>query len=261
MKRLFAFLLMVCLAAPALAAFNAFQAAGIDHLPAARVPLDLPFTDETGARVTLRGLAHDKPVVLAPVLHNCPNICGVTLAGLAQAVQAQDLRPGRDFTVVAFGIDPSEGADDARGNLDRLREAVPVSTEAGWHALTGSAENIKALTAALGYRYAWDEKIGQFAHVAAVASLTPQGYLARWLYGVTFDPTDLKLAIVEAGQGTIGRWTDQILLLCYHYDPSTGRYGSVVWTALRIAGGLTAIAIAAVIGWMVLRERRRDGPP
>ncbi len=256
------FLLLSAATTTAAAAFNAFEAAGIDRLAAARAPLDRQFRDERGAIVTLGDLAQGKPIVLAPVLHDCPNICGVTLSGLAQAIQAQDLHAGRDFIVVAFGIDPNEAADDARADLDRLRRAVPGSTASGWHGLTGAAPDIEAVTAALGYRYAWDDSIGQYAHVAAVAVLAGDGTLSRWLYGVTFEPTDLKLAVLEAGKGQVGSWTDQILLLCYHYDPTTGRYGSIVWTVLRIAGGLTAIAIAGAIGWTVLREHRsRRSPP
>ena len=108
---------------------------------------------------------------------------------------------------------------------------------------------------ALGYRYAWDDSIGQYAHVAAVALLTGEGHLGRWLYGVSPDPADLKLALTEAGEGKLGSWGDQILLLCYHYDPKTGRYGPIIWTAMRVAGGATAATIIGLIALALLRER------
>lgn len=254
MKRLLVLLLIVLVSPPALA-FDPFEAAGIDQRPGATIPLDLAFRDEAGRPVTLRALGAGKPIVLAPVLHNCPNICGVTLSGLAEAIEAQQFRPGTDFALIAFGIDPKEGTAEASASLHELERVFPALAGKA-HALTGSAADIAAVTGALGYRYAFDGRIGQYAHVAAVAVLTPQGGLTRWLYGLAPQPTDLKLALTEAGEGRLGDWTDQLLLLCYHYDPQTGRYGPLVFTLLRAAGVLTVGIGAGAIGFAALRERR-----
>ncbi|HWL69537.1 MAG TPA: SCO family protein [Geminicoccus sp.] len=254
-------LVLVLLPLPA-TGFDPFTRTGIDRRPDAVVPVDRPFRDEAGRTVTLRALARSRPILLAPVLHACPNICGVTLAGLAQAIRAQSFRPGRDFTVIAFGIDPAEGPVQAAAQLADLRQAFPGVTAQGFHALTGGAAEVAAVTDALGYRYAWDDDISQYAHIAAIALLTPDGRLSRWLYGLTPDPTDLRLALTEAGEGRIGGWADQLLLLCYHYDPQAGRYGPVIWTVLRIAGVGTALAGIGLIGRSLLRERRRgQGQP
>lgn len=251
MIRLLLFLLL--LAAPA-RALDPFRDAGIDHLSDAAVPMDTPFREADGTPVTLRAIAAGRPILLAPVQHDCPNLCGLTLAGLAQAIAAQHFAAGRDFAVVAFGIDPREGPAEARAALDRLAATFPGLP---MHALTGAAPDVAAVTAALGYRYAWDPALGQYAHVAAVAALTADGRLARWLYGVAPAPTDVALALTEAGEGTVGDWTDQLLLLCYHYDPETGRYGPLVWTLLRVGGGLTAAAAAGFVLLSLRRERRR----
>jgi protein SCO1/2 len=109
---------------------------------------------------------------------------------------------------------------------------------------------------AAGYRYGWDSRIGQFAHIAAVAVLTPDGRVARWLYGIQPQGNDLRLALTEAGQGRIGDLGDQLLLLCYHYDPHTGRYGGLVWTLLRGGGVLTLVLLAGFVGAALIRERR-----
>lgn len=245
------------------ARFDPFREAGIDQRPGAAIPLDLVFRDAQGAETSLRRLGGGKPILLAPVLHHCPNICGVTLSGLAQAVRAQHYRPGLDFAVVAFGIDPREDPPAAADSLATLARAVPQAAGEGWSALTGEKAAIEAVTAALGYRYGWDARIGQYAHLAAVAVLTPEGRLARWLYGLQPDPTDLALALTEAGKGSIARWGDRLLLLCYHYDPATGRYGSLVAWMLRLAGGVTVVFGAGFIGLALLRERRagREMPP
>ncbi|HEY1384749.1 MAG TPA: SCO family protein [Dongiaceae bacterium] len=255
MIRVLALMLAIVAAHPAFA-FDAQKKAGIDQRLGAVVPLDLPFRDERGTEVTLRALAHGKPMLLAPVVHDCPNICGVTLAGLLAAVDKQDLAPGRDFSIVAFGIDPREQPQDAASSLDKLRQAYPPSITSAVHGLTGPADSIAAVTQSLGYRYAWDQELQQYAHAAAVAVLDSDGRLSRWLYGVAPDPTDLKLALVDAGRHQIGTWTDQLLLLCYHYDAATGRYGSLIWTLLQAGSVITVIALTGWIAVTLLRDRR-----
>ena len=241
------------LVARSAAAFDPFAGTGIDLRPGAQVPLDAVFHDQKGGDFRLREVAGNRPIVLVPVVHRCPNICGVTLGGLAQAIAAQKFVAGRDFDVVALGIDPRETPVDAAQALDRLHHAFPGL--AGVHGLVGSAGDVAAVTGALGYRYAWDEDAGQYAHIAAVAVLTSDGRLSRWIYGVAPDPNDLHLALTEAGQGRIGSWADQLLLLCYRYDPQHGRYGSLIWAALRIAGAMTALGGAGLIARSLLRER------
>ncbi|PHQ63609.1 MAG: SCO family protein [Sphingobium sp.] len=253
MTRFFLLLMALCVAAPvrAQAGFDPFGEAGIDERPGAAIPMDAPFTRADGRPATLKQLGDGKPILLIPVLHNCPNICGVTLAGVADAIAAQPLRPGRDFTLVAFGIDPEEGPEDAAHDLARLRAHAGEGAPA--FALTGSAEAIHAVTGALGYRYAWDERIGQYAHVAATAVLTPQGRLSGWLYGLTPRPTDLRQAVLDAGQDKRARWGERLLLLCFHYDPATGRYTASIEKMLKLAAALTVIGLNALI-W---RLRRR----
>lgn len=238
-----------------LAAFDPFQAAGIDPRLGARIPLDGTFREADGRAVSLGGLADGKPLVLVPVLHRCPNICGVTLAGLAQAIAAQRLRPGRDFTLVAFGIDPREGPAEAAADLADLRRAFPALPADGIHALTGTGEQIRAVTDALGYRYAWDDRIGQYAHVAAVAILRPDGTLNHWLYGLAPAPDALERAVDEAAQGQAGDWGQRMLLLCFHYDPMTGRNGPLIWTLLRTLGALVALGGGGWIAWSLWRGR------
>jgi protein SCO1/2 len=257
MRGLLALLLIVL--APSAFAFDPFAKAGIDRLPNAAVPLDAMFRDETGRKLTLRAAGEGRPILLVPVMHRCPNICGLTLAGIGEAVQLQKFVSGRDFTLIAFGIDPREGPAEATQSIEGLRQNFPALL-AGVHGLTGDAASIAAVLKPLGYRYDWDADLNQYAHIAAVAVLTPNGRLSRWLYGITPDPTDVRLALTEAGEGKVGGWTDQLLLLCYHYDPQTGRYGPLIWTMLRVAGGATALLGLAWIALALRRERRRQAP-
>lgn len=226
-------------------AFDPFQAAGIDPHPGAQVPLDRVFYDQDNHAVTLRQLGAGKPMLLVPVLHRCPNLCGVTLAGLLQAIDMQTARPGRDFTLIAFGIDPKEAPTDGAASLQRLRQSFPALA-GRVTAVTGDATNIAAVLQALGYRYGWDAESGQYAHIAATAVLNPAGQLTRWLYGVAPQPRDLSLAVTEAGQTVISTWEEQFLLLCFHYDPQNGRYDNAIWRSVQI-GGYFVVAFGGLL--------------
>jgi protein SCO1/2 len=125
----------------------------------------------------------------------------------------------------------------------------------------GAAPQIASVTHALGYRFAWDPRLGQYAHIAAVAVVTPDGRLTRWLYGVAPAPEALHAAVAEAQRGQVGGLADRIRLLCYHYDPAIGRYSASVMTAVRVVGLLTLALLLAAIARLVVRERagRRIG--
>ena len=259
MRGLFLLLLMLITFGRPAMAFDPLKATGIVQKPESTVPMDLAFLDENGASVTLKQLANGKPILLAPVLHNCPNICDVTLAGLMQAVQGQRFQAGRDFVILAFGIDPHEKPKDAAASMQKLKQRFPWLDGRKIHGLTGSSDAISKVMASLGYRYAWDQEIGQYAHIAATAVLTPTGKLTHWLYGLSPEANDLALALTEAGEGRVGDWGDQILLLCYHYDPQTGRYSSIIWRSLRIGGSITLAILVSLIASALLRERMRRG--
>lgn len=253
MKWLAAMLLLAAAPAGAQALSNPFGEATIAERPGARLPLDLAFTGADGRPLTLRRAGAGKPILLAPVLHDCPTLCGVTLGGLAQAVAA--LPPaGRDVAVVAFGIDPKERARAAAADLARLHATPGGRALASVTATVGPEPAIRRVTDALGYRYAWDPRIGQYAHVAATAVLTPDGRLSSWLYGITPDPADLAAALAAARAERTGSWTDRLLLLCYHYDPATGRYTPAIETMLRIAAALT-VASLALLAWRLRSAR------
>jgi protein SCO1/2 len=231
-----------------------FKSAAIVERPGASIPLDGAFVDQAGQPTTLRRIAGGKPLLIVPVQHECPNICSVTLAGITGAIDGQArYRPGRDFAIVALGIDPREGPAQARDDLRRL-----AGQRAGqWQpvAVTGSATAIHGVTDALGYRYAWSDQLNQYAHVSGTAVLTADGRLSSWLYGLSPTPAQVDEALAEATAGKSGGIMQQILLLCFHYDPQTGRYSLAIVKALRIAGLLTVGALALLVLWL---SRRRS---
>lgn len=253
--RVLALSAILALATGAVDPNDPFKAASIVERPGAQVPLDRPFVAASGKLVTLRRLAAGKPLLITPVQHECPNICGVTLAGIAGAIDRQTrYKPGRDFAIVALGIDPREGPAQARDDLERLAAQRP---NAGWQpvALTGSESSIHAVTGALGYRYAWSDQLKQYAHLSGTAVLTPDGKLSSWLYGIAPTSAQLEAALAQATAGRSGGVMQQILLLCFHYDPQTGRYSLAITKALRLAGIATVVLIA--LGILLLSRRRR----
>jgi protein SCO1 len=225
-----------------------------------RVPLDVPFRDESGAPVTLRRYL-GRPVVLVPAYFTCPMLCPLVLGGVVSALRALPFDAGREFTVVVFSFDPADGPDAAATKkASYLADYRRPGADAGWHVLTGDAASIRALTDAIGFRATYDEAHRQFAHASGVVVLTADGRVARYFFGVEYAPRDLKLALVEASDDRIGSVVDQLLLLCLHWDPMTGRYSRLALDAVRAGGVATLAVLGGVVGWWLRRERTRGAP-
>jgi protein SCO1 len=229
---------------------------GFDQKLGATVPLDIPLRDESGAAVRLRAFFGKKPVVLNLVYYDCPMLCNVSMTGLASALDVLTLDPGKDFEIVTVSFDPREGPAEAAARKKRQLERYkrPGAAE-GWHFLTGDAPALHSLTQAVGFRYVWDQASRQFAHPAGVVVLTPEGRIARYLFGIEYAPRDLRLALVEASAGRVGTAVDQVFLFCYRYDPSTGRYSAAILRIVRGAAVLTVLGLLAFILAMRRRER------
>lgn len=222
-----------------------------------KVSLDLPFVDEDGKDVKLGDFFGKRPVVLALVYYECPMLCTQVLNGVFSTMSAMPFTAGNEFDLVVVSFDPGETPALARQKKDAYFERYRrPGSDTGLHFLTARPESIKALTDAVGFKYAYDPAIDQFAHPAALTVLTNDGEVSRYLYGIEFAPRDLRLALVEAGEGHVGTAVDQALLYCYHYDPESGKYGFVIMNVIRVAGILTV----AVLGIFIVRNVRGRRP-
>jgi protein SCO1/2 len=246
--------------------FEGIEDVGIDQKLGAKLPLDLEFRDEAGRVFELEDAFDGRPVVFALVYYECPMLCTLVLNDLVSAMRAVRLELGEDFRVVTLSIDPAEGHELAAtkkrrylGELDskRFGDAAAATDFEGWRFLTGDEANVRALADALGFRYAYDAERDEYAHAAGVMVASEDGVLTHYLYGIGYDPRDLKLALVDAGEGKVGSFVDQIVLKCFHYDPWEGRYGFAIMTVLRTAAALTVLAIAVFVVRNVRRDRRR----
>ncbi len=229
-----------------------------EHLGVA-VSKDLSFVDETGQTVSLQNYLDDKrPVILTLVYYSCPNLCNFLLNGLTDTLRQIPWEIGQQFQIVTISIDPTENsvlaAKKKQTYLKSYGRQNPA-IENGWHFLTGSAENIQKIAQEVGFEYRYDTEQKQYAHSAVMVVLSPKGQVSRYLYGITFDPFDLKMSLLEASQGKVGSITERFLLYCYHYDPKGKKYALMAVRILRYGAGLTIIALIAFVYFL---SRKKD---
>ena len=246
---------------PASAQPEMLRGIGIDQRLNQQVPLDVVFRDESGADVTLGSLLRGKPVLLSLVYYECPMLCTLVMNGMLSAMKALPFDAGREFDVITVSFNPTDTAAlAAQKKATYLEQYRRPGAEKGWHFLTGDAPSIERLADAVGFRYRYDPERKEFAHAAGLTVLTPRGVVARYFFGVEFSPRDLKFGLMEAAENRIGSPIDQLLLLCYHYDPATGRYSTAVLTALRVAAVVTVLALGGFMFWAIRRDRVAKDP-
>jgi protein SCO1 len=238
---------------------KALREIGFDQNIDQQLPLDAQFLDEDGRTVTLGSYYGKRPVLLAFVYYTCPMLCTQVMNAMTATISVLSLDAGKDFDLVLVSIDPRETpAQAAAKKQEFLHRYKREGAASGWHFLTGSEPEIQRVAKAAGFRYAWDEQTQQYAHPTGIIVTTTDGRLARYLFGIEYGPRDLKLALVDASEGKVGSFVDQLLLYCYHYDPMTGRYGIYVMRTLRVAGVATVLLIGTFIVVMVRREKSQQ---
>ncbi|HEX5052618.1 MAG TPA: SCO family protein [Planctomycetota bacterium] len=236
-------------------------AAQVDRIGAVVDP-DLQFTDERGYPYTLRQLFPGKqPVVLLLGYYSCPAMCGQVMESAFAALSDVELQPGTDYRVLSVSINPRETPETA---LARKQTFLPKLTKTGgdeaWHLLVGDEASIKRLTETVGFRYYWSEHTNQYAHPPSLLFLTPQGKLSRAIVNTAFDAEDLRLALVEASEGKLGTFWDQVKLNCLTFDSRTSSYSLAAMTIMRVGGAITVVVIGAMILLMLRKDRGRTAP-
>ena len=242
---------------------------GLDQNLDAQIPLDLTFTDSKGRTVAIGDFLGDRPALLTLVYYECPMLCTQILNGLTRSLRGLlSFDVGKEFDVITVSIDPGETPSLAAAKKEEyVKRYGRAGADRGWHFLTGRQDQIERLAQAVGFRYQYDPETGLYLHASGIMVLTPEGKLARYFYGVDYAPKDVRLGLIEASQNKIGSVVDQLLLLCYQYDPATGKYGLVIMNSICIAAGLTVVTMVGFIVLMLRRERRAKprhgtaGPP
>ncbi|MDF3130893.1 SCO family protein [Kiritimatiellaeota bacterium B1221] len=223
------------------------------------VPLDLEFLGDDGVQSTLRDrLIEGKPTILAIVYYRCPTMCNQILNGLVQTLKEIDYKPGEDFNLLAVSFDPEEThVTAAAKKLNYMTEYGDTDGE-GWEFMVGKEPEIRQLTDAVGFGYKYDAMDDQYAHGSGLLILTADGRISRFLPGMMYPLIDTRLALVEAGEGKVGTLSDKLALLCYSYDPLTGKYGLLINRIIMVACLLTVAAVAWMILSLIRMEKKRN---
>ncbi|MEZ4451165.1 MAG: SCO family protein [Nannocystaceae bacterium] len=221
----------------------------------------LSFVDHTGKAVTLGDYFDgERPVLVTLNYYRCPVLCNVQLNALTDTLGAFEWTPGDEhFRIVTVSIDPRENPSIAGPKRESHLKALGRGSDVEWAFLTGDALNVRLLAAQLGVGYAYDAEQDQYAHPAVVAFIAPDGKIARYVYGLTYDPKDLKFGLIEASEGRVGSTVDRIILSCFHYDASIGRYGPFAFGLMRLAGVATLVILGIALLLFRRGERRKRG--
>lgn len=237
------------------------RSAGLEEHLGLQLPLDIDFLNAAGERVTLGKYFtnNNKPAIIGMVYYTCPVTCTAIMEKLNECVQKLDLTVGKDYQILMFSIKPAETTEMAAAAkelyLSGYDRGDPAAVRASWEFHTGPKESSKLLADALGFRYA-EWRPGDYTHPVALFIATPDGKVARYLYGWEYEPRDVKLSLIEAasGRATIAQ---RILAFCYMWDGQTGRYTLRVIRVAQIAGVASVIALGSVIGVLLVAERAR----
>jgi protein SCO1/2 len=225
-----------------------------------QLPLDLEFVDSSGRTVKL-GEYFDgqRPVVLTLNYSNCPMLCSMQLDGLFDGLKKMKWELGQEYTMVTVSIDPNEPTERAAMTRDKyLRHYGRAGAGAGYACLVGENKNIRALADAVGFGYRYVPESGEYSHAAVTMICTPDGRLSRYLYGVEYDQQTLRMSLLEAAEGKIGSPMEQLMLFCFQYDSSSGRYGPAAVKLMKLGAGAMVLVVGGVL---FMFWRRETAPP
>jgi len=232
------------------------EGVGITEQLGAYINLDTSFVDQNGKNVSLKEyFKGDVPIVLALVYYSCPSLCNLLLNGLKDTLSRLDWKVGEKFRIVTVSFDPEETYELAAKKRETYLQSLNLPANTDWHFLTGQEENIKRLTETIGFSYKYDKSQMQYAHSAAIYVLTPEGKISRYLFGIMFEPRDLKLSLLEASEGKVGNFVDRMIMFCYHYDPQGRKYSLYSIRLMRVAGYVTVLSLAVFLFFLSRRKR------
>ncbi len=229
----------------------------VDELLGAELELSLGFTDHDGNSVRLGDYFDgERPVLITLNYYRCKTLCNLQLNSLTDTLKTFDWVPGDQYRIVTVSIDPRESVELAHDKRAAHLEALDKGDDVDWNFLVGDALQVRILAAQLGVGYAYDAEQDQYAHPAVLMFVSPDGKLARYLYGLTYTASDVKFALMEAAEGRVGSTMDKLILSCFHYDASLGKYGPFAMGIMRLGGVLMIIIVGIPLAFAWRRERR-----
>jgi len=228
----------------------------VDEMLGGHLDMNLEFVDHQGNEVQLGDYFDGKrPVLVTLNYFRCPTLCNLQLNGLTRTLDDFAWTAGDQYRIVTVSIDPREDAELARNKRATHIEALGRG-EVDWNFLTGDALQVRMLAAQLGIGYAYDTEQDQYAHPAVLMFISPDGKVARYLYGLEYNANDVKFALMEAAEGRVGTTVDKIILSCFHYDASLGEYGPFAMGMMRLGGAFMVLIVGIPLAIVWRRERR-----
>lgn len=226
-----------------------YEGVGIERKHGDTVPHDLVFTDHTGQEVTLgEYFDGERPVLLNLVYHDCPMLCGLLMNGVTKTIGSLEWTPGSEYTVLTVSFNPRESFEQAAAQRDRYLDQLGRSGAAeGWHFLTGDAENIDALTDAVGFNLRWIESKQEFAHPTTYVFLSGSGMVSQYIHGMQLPQRDTRQALVEASDGQVGSPVDLVMLYCFQFDPEANTYTADAFNLMKAASVLTVLVLGGML--------------
>lgn len=232
---------------------------GIDEHLGATLPLDATFKDDAGKEVKLSDYFGKKPVLMNFAYYRCPMLCNMVLSGMVDGMKKMTWTPGNEFEVVTIGIDPREGPDLAKAKKETHIEALKKpQAAAGWHFLTGDAASIKKVSDAVGFKFTYNKATDEYAHQAGIFTISPQGKISRYLYGIEYSPKDLRLALLDASEGKALSLGDKLVMFCYRYDASAKGYVLFARNFMKGGGYVIVAALFLLMGSLWRKEFKRN---
>ena len=230
----------------------------VDERLGAMLDPDLTFTDHEGNRVRLGKYFGDGiPVLLTLNYYRCKMLCSLVLNGVVTGLRGLEWKPGENFRIVTLSIDPRETVEIAKGKRQSYIDSLDRGDDVDWTFLVGDEAQIRSVADTVGFRYRYDAEQDQYAHPAVIFFVSPEGKVSRYLYGIDFPSQDMKFALMEASEGRVGSTVDRIILSCFHYDATLGKYGPFAFGFMRLGGMLTAVLLGGWLAFMWIRERLR----
>ncbi len=223
----------------------------IEHL-GATIPLDLTFVNDKFEKVTLKQLIN-KPTILSFVYFDCPGLCSPLLEGVGDVISKSDMVLGKDYQVITISFNFRDTPEKAKEKKKRFTERYAKGKSDGWIFLTTDSATIFNITHSTGFI---TKAVGlDFVHPSAIIAISPQGKITRYLYGITFQPIDFKMALIEANKEQPRPSIQKVLMLCYSYDPQGQRYTLDV---LKVAGVLILFFILVFVVVYLLKPKKNN---
>jgi protein SCO1/2 len=237
---------------------------GVTEKLGATLPLDIAFRDHQGNSAPLSSYFDgERPVVLTLNYANCPQLCSLQLDGFVNTLnQLDDWQVGNQFQVITISLDPTETDEMAQKFHDRVLSDYSVSTaQDGWHFLRGSEEDVRAIADTVGFHYNYIERKGEYAHTAVLTLLDPKAQVARYLYGIEYPPSTLRLSMAETASSKFVSTVDALILRCFSFDAASGTFVANAWLITKVVMTLVAVLLITFLVWLHLQSRNKSTKP